>query len=105
MSQNLAENALRYAGLARIVVEGTPEASCIGVNDRGSGTPEDQREQVFVPFVRREEARNLALGWKGLRLSIVRTVVLFHGGALTLENRPGGGLTAQVVFWRRQSGG
>ncbi|WP_068084386.1 ATP-binding protein [Novosphingobium rosa] len=99
--QNLAENALRYAGSAQIIVEDSRNALNIAVLDRGPGIPPGQLEQVFEPFVRLEGSRNPASGGVGLGLSIVRTVALAHGGTVRLENRPDGGLKASVVLRRR----
>lgn len=102
--QNLADNALRYAGAARILVEDTPEAVTISVIDEGPGIPEDRLQEVFEPFARVEGSRNPASGGVGLGLSIVKTVVGAHHGRVELANRPGGGLLAKVTLPRDDIG-
>ena len=93
---NLVENAVRYAGAARIRLEARKEGPRIVVEDRGPGIPEDRLEEVFKPFVRLEESRSRETGGSGLGLAIARSLVLAHGGALTLGNRDGGGLSATI---------
>jgi len=51
---------------------------------------------MFRPFFRLEQSRNPATGGVGLGLSIARDVVRNHGGDLTLEDAPGGGLRARI---------
>jgi len=70
----------------------------IGVLDRGPGIPEDQIEAVFRPFHRVEPSRNPVTGGAGLGLAIVRQLAQSNGWAVSLENRPGGGLAAWVVL-------
>ena len=60
----------------------------ISVNDRGAGLSEAQQEKVFEKFYRSDRART---GGLGLGLSIARGFVEALGGAVTAENREGGG--------------
>ena len=66
------------------------------VDDDGPGIPEEQREEVFKPFVRLEDSRNPDTGGTGLGLSISRDVARSHGGELTLAESPLGGLRARL---------
>lgn len=93
---NLVDNAVRYAGGARIgvAVEGT--AIVISVDDDGPGVPEAMRKALFEPFMRLESSRSGETGGVGLGLAIVRSCVRAHGGEATLQNRPGGGLRAEL---------
>ena len=68
----------------------------ITIDDDGPGIPDDQLEEVFKPFVRLETSRSRETGGAGLGLAIARSIVLAHGGTLTLANRPGGGLRAEI---------
>jgi signal transduction histidine kinase len=48
------------------------------------------------PFRRGEASRGQGTGGAGLGLAIARAVAEGHGGTLTLANRPGGGLRAEI---------
>ena len=98
---NLVDNAVKYAGSARLVMgpagQGSRPGVAVEVLDDGPGIPEAERHAMLQPFVRGDRARNLdtATGF-GLGLSIVLAIVEGHGGCLTLENRPEGGLCARI---------
>ena len=94
---NLVDNAVKYAGSARLAMEQTPRGIRIVVADSGPGIPESERDAMLQPFVRGDRARNLndASGF-GLGLSIVLAIVESHEGWLTLTNRPEGGLLAAI---------
>ncbi len=95
--RNLIENALRYAGKASLKLNRLPDSIEILVEDDGPGIPEDQFEQVFMPFYRLETSRNRETGGVGLGLSIARAIVRHHGGDIVLSpNDPG--LRAVVVL-------
>lgn len=94
---NLIDNALRYAGSARVELTDSREALMIRVIDHGPGIAADQREAVFEPFFRLEGSRNRNSGGVGLGMTIAREAVERLGGRLSLEETPGGGLTA--VMW------
>lgn len=84
---NLIDNALKYAGNARLSISVISEGYVdINVDDFGPGIPEEKLEAVLTPFTRLETSRNRNTGGIGLGLSIVQSVALGHGGALKLEN-------------------
>jgi len=93
---NLIANASRYG--QRVRVEGQPVGRdfVVTVDDDGPGIPEHLREEVFRPFLRLDEARNQDHPGSGLGLSIARDVARGHGGDLSLEDSPFGGLRAVV---------
>ena len=68
------------------------------VKDSGPGIPEDQIKNVIEPFVRLEKSRSRQTGGNGLGLSIANSIILAHGGTLTLSNRSVGGLCASVFL-------
>ena len=94
MLANLLENALRYGGTQPVVLRAEAmESGCrIGVLDRGPGIPAAEQEAVFRPFYRLEASRNVATGGSGLGLAIVRQLAAAQGWAVSLQDRPGGGL-------------
>ena len=68
----------------------------VTVDDDGPGIPSHQREEVFRPFLRLDEARNQDEGGTGLGLAIARDIARSHGGDITLGDSPMGGLRATV---------
>jgi signal transduction histidine kinase len=98
---NLLDNAVKYGDSAHVVIDDGEERVAIRVSDRGPGIPAAALERVFEPFYRLEESRNRDTGGTGLGLSIARNIAEAHGGTLTLENRPGGGLEAILKLPKR----
>ncbi len=103
---NVLDNAVRYGGAdgspARVEmdVEDRPDRLTVIIRDHGPGIPEEQQEKVFQPFYRLEPSRNRNTGGNALGLAIVRTMARQHGGDVTLENAPDGGLVVRVSFRR-----
>lgn len=94
---NLVENAVKYGGRARVSLHADAERVVIDVDDDGPGVPENELERVFEPFYRLEASRSRESGGAGLGLAIARSAIRTHGGDLTLGNRTGSGLRAEVT--------
>lgn len=94
--RNLVENAVAYGHKADVRIADTGDGYDVVVEDEGPGIPENDRQRVFEPFVRLESSRNEDTGGTGLGLTLVKAIVEGHGGAVKLENRPGGGLRARM---------
>jgi hypothetical protein len=94
--RNLVENAVAYGHKANVRITDTADGYDVLVEDEGPGIPEGDRQRVFEPFVRLESSRNEATGGTGLGLTLVKAIAEGHGGAVKLENRPGGGLRARM---------
>ncbi len=93
---NVVGNAFRYARTVEIKASHGPGSLLVTVDDDGPGIPAAKREEVFKPFVRLDEARNLDASGTGLGLSIARDIARSHGGDITLEESPLGGLRAVI---------
>ncbi len=93
---NLIDNAIKFGGSAELRVRRDRDVVAIEVLDRGSGIPDDQLEAVLKPFVRLEQSRSRETGGTGLGLAIAHELTTAIGGTLTLRNREGGGLAAEV---------
>ena len=89
---NLVENADRYA--SAVSLELTVEVGCVKIiiDDNGPGISEKLRDQVFKPFFRIDDSRNLDTGGVGLGLAIARDAIISHGGEIELQDSPAGGL-------------
>ncbi|MDD2794934.1 ATP-binding protein [Acidocella sp.] len=96
---NLTGNALKYGGCARITLRRLPQDFIqADIEDDGPGIAPEAMEAVFEPFRRLETSRNRETGGSGLGLSIARNIFHAHGGDVTLQNLPGGGLRARVTL-------
>ncbi len=93
---NLIGNAQRYGTQVTVAAGRRGRTLEILIDDNGPGIPGIQREQVFRPFHRLDPSRNPKTGGVGLGLTIARDVARAHGGDLTLEDAPGGGLRARI---------
>ena len=94
--ENLARNAIDYAGGGGITLALEGDRAVVSVADTGPGIAEQERERLLRPFERGEASRNRATGGAGLGLSMVDSFARRHGGRLTLEDAPGGGLVARL---------
>ena len=95
--RNLVENAIKYAGGARVSLRETSDQIAIEITDSGPGIDEAELPKVMEAFYRTEPSRNRETGGSGLGLTLARAAAMAHGGALELHNRPEGGLRA-VIF-------
>lgn len=95
---NLVNNALRHGQNVTMAAKRTSDALVITVDDDGPGIPADKREDVFRPFFRLDEARNLDESGTGLGLAIARDIAHAHGGDIALETSEQGGLRAIVTL-------
>ena len=87
---------MRHGDRIAITAVRDPRWLTITVDDDGPGIPSDQRDEVFKPFVRLDEARNVDEGGTGLGLAIARDIARSHGGDILLGESPMGGLKASV---------
>lgn len=59
------------------------EQKIIQVTDNGKGIPEDQLDDIFVPFFTTKHTGS------GIGLSLSRQIIRLHGGSLTVQSVPG----------------
>jgi signal transduction histidine kinase len=95
---NLLDNAVKHGGRGSAIDVRTriDDAELrIEVDDAGPGIPAAWRERVFEPFTR-VEGRKVA--GAGIGLSVVRELVLAHGGRVWIEDSPRGGARVVVAL-------
>jgi two-component system, OmpR family, osmolarity sensor histidine kinase EnvZ len=95
---NLVSNAARHAATVKLSGSRVGPHLVVTVDDDGPGIPVGEREAVFRPFVRLDQARNQDAGGSGLGLTVARDIALSHGGSVRLEDSPLGGLRAVVTI-------
>jgi len=99
VAQNLAENAIRYAGPgtnALLAVDRSDGVVVIRVADDGAGVAETDLPRLFERFYRADRARTSR--GTGLGLAIVKHVVTSAGGSVEAHGGRGRGLEIRCIF-------
>jgi len=99
IAENLAENAIRYAGPGAtftLAVERAGDEVLLRGTDDGVGVDETQLSRLFERFFRADRAR--ASRGTGLGLAIVKHVVTQAGGAVEALGGLGAGLEIRCTF-------
>jgi two-component system sensor histidine kinase CpxA len=94
--ENIVRNAIHYT-IENTEVEISirrPSSDNVEIliRDYGSGVPESELKNIFLPFYRTSESRERQTGGTGLGLAISERAVQLHHGTVTAENATGGGL-------------
>lgn len=101
--RNLIDNAIAYSGGNCIDIQrlsADEHTVCLSVADNGGGVAEEHLPRLFERFYRVDKGRSRQAGGTGLGLSIVKNAVLWHGGDISVRNRPEGGLVYDITFKR-----
>jgi len=93
---NIIENGLNYAKNVYLDVSKSANRLNIFVEDDGPGIPIDQYKNVFKPFFRLDESRNLNQSGVGLGMSIAEDIVRSHGGNIELNDGKYKGLKVKI---------
>jgi signal transduction histidine kinase len=93
---NLIDNAVKYAGSARVSVMVDSGYAVLSVEDDGPGIPPDLANLLTEPFVRGEVSRNRDTGGAGLGLAIAKNLAQAHGGDLSIGTAKSGGARIEV---------
>lgn len=93
---NLVANGLRHGDNVTVAARAADRHVEIMVDDDGPGIDPSQYAEVFKPFTRLDDARNLNESGMGLGLTVVRDVARAHGGDAVLSASPMGGLRAVI---------
>ena len=103
--QNLVANAVKYGGRdrwvgvrAQRVRERRKDEVRITVSDHGPGIPAADLPHIFEPFYRGSDAIERQIHGHGLGLSLVRRIVVAHGGQVTVATRPGAGTSFTITL-------
>ena len=96
---NLLANALRHTpdggsiSLCAVVRE---SAVILEVGDSGEGIPEADLPFIFDRFYKASSSKGVASPGSGLGLTIVKAIVLRHGGKVTAASEPGHGTRIRI---------
>lgn len=99
---NLISNAVKYTppgGEVKVILEPLSlERVKFQVSDTGIGIPEGDIPRLFVEFFRAENAREISEEGTGLGLVIVKEILDFIGGSITLKSKVGKGTTITCLL-------
>lgn len=98
---NLVGNSLRYTssgGRISLNARAKKGSVVLVVEDTGAGIPQQDLPNIFDRFYRSDKARQGLNGETGLGLSIARSMVEAHGGAVSVESEVGVGTRFQITL-------
>jgi two-component system OmpR family sensor kinase len=106
VAANLIGNALVHTPVetaidldVRVAAAGddaSPPLAQLTVTDHGPGMEPEAVAHAFERFYRADPSRSRQQGGSGLGLSIVESIVVAHGGTVTMTSEPGRGTTVQM---------
>ena len=92
---NLLSNAAKFTSAERrrirVSLKVTATEVTIAVSDNGIGIAEDQRERIFERFAQVDSGLARRYEGSGIGLSLVKEVVILHGGKIDVESVVGEG--------------
>lgn len=104
--RNLTENAIAYSEGKNIYIsllENNEKMCRIRFEDDGNGVEQRHLPRLFERFYRVDKGRSRQKGGTGLGLAIVKHAVQFHGGTISVSNRPKGGLRFDFTLTKRSN--
>ncbi len=97
----LLDNALRFSpggDLVEVEIQSRGGHVMLMVLDRGIGIPNGEKVSIFQRGKIASNASELRLAGFGYGLDVVKRVVSYHGGEVSVEPRPGGGSIFTVTL-------
>lgn len=100
--RNVLDNARKHStpgkGPVEIRMEKDASTVRLSVRDHGPGIALDEQTLVFEPFYRVDKSRTRSTGGYGLGLSLVKKIMIAHGGDILLSSELGKGSTFTLSF-------
>jgi signal transduction histidine kinase len=95
---NLVENALRYTDVGEVILSVSAKDGWLSMScqDTGIGIGEKDLPYLFDRFYVVDKSRSRQTGGTGLGLAIVKSLVLRHGGKISVQSEKGKGSTFTV---------
>lgn len=104
MLNNLLSNAIKYSphgGTVKIQTMTDEEKVTVAIQDQGMGMTPQQVEHIFDRFYRAESS-NLGITGLGLGMTIVKQIIVDHGGEISVSSHLGEGTTIAFTLPRRR---
>lgn len=96
---NLIDNARKYSETnspITLSVRRDGASVCLAVVDHGMGIEPADLPHIFTPFFRADRSRTRKTGGVGMGLTLVRRIVVAHGGSIEVKSEVGVGTQAYV---------
>lgn len=101
---NLVSNAIKYSnenGSVQIRIDDRGDMAAIIVEDEGIGIAQEEQKLIFERFYRTDKSRDRRTGGAGIGLTIVKAIVMAHGGRIEVESEEGRGSSFVVSLPKR----
>ena len=85
------------------MIENNDKMCHIRFEDDGKGVNDEELPHLFERFYRVDKGRSRKKGGTGLGLAIVKHAVQFHGGTISVCNRPNGGLRFDFTLCKQSN--
>lgn len=98
---NLISNAIKFTdrgGTIFVNIDTTPKDVYISVKDTGIGIDEDHQKVIFNRFAQIDASLSRNSEGTGIGLALVKSLMLLHGGDVTLKSSPGNGSDFTLRF-------
>jgi signal transduction histidine kinase len=98
---NLVSNAIKFTpegGYVHVKLRGSTEAAVIEIADTGPGISADELHKLFTPFFRTRQATDNAVPGTGLGLTISKSIVEAHDGAISVRSQEGRGTVFRIAL-------
>lgn len=96
---NLVDNGLKYnkpEGKVELFIGKSNNFCIIKVKDTGIGIPDAEQGKIFERFYMVDKSRSKKVGGSGLGLSIVKHIVNYHNGNISLTSKLGEGTEIEI---------
>ena len=84
------------SGLIYVSIRSEEGSVILTIDDQGEGFDEAFIQIAFERFSRFDKSRSRDTGGSGLGLALVKSILDFYGGSITLSNRTEGGARVEV---------
>lgn len=96
---NLVDNAIKYnkpKGKVDITLKEVNNICIINIKDTGIGIPTEEQNKIFERFYMVDKSRSKKVGGSGLGLSIVKHIVKYHNGRISLKSEVNKGTEIEI---------
>jgi len=98
---NLLTNAIKYTQSTGTIIFDFSETDyeiILRVEDNGNGISAEELPFIFERFYRADKSRNRSTGGSGIGLTIVKSIIIAHGGSIDVQSELGKGSTFTIIL-------